>query len=50
MTARLRIAAFFKDRLDARAAAIAACVEEQDWGNLTVSPEAPSLHGQKARP
>jgi hypothetical protein len=39
------------DRLDVRAAAIAACVEENEWGNLTVSPKAPSLgHGQKNRP
>jgi hypothetical protein len=31
-------APFFMDRLDARAAAIAACVEEKIRGNLTVSP------------
>jgi len=36
-------APFFKDRLSARAVAIAACAEEKKRGNLTVSPAAPSL-------
>jgi hypothetical protein len=36
-------APFFKDRLSPRAAEIAAWAEERDWGNLTVSPGAPSL-------
>jgi hypothetical protein len=36
-------APFFKDRLSPRAAAIAACAEETVGGNLTVSPDAPSL-------
>jgi hypothetical protein len=36
-------APFFMNRLDARAPAIPACVEENEWGNLTVSPGAPSL-------
>ncbi len=36
-------APFFKDRLDPRAAEIAACAEEEEGGNLTVSPGAPSL-------
>ena len=36
-------APFFKDRLDPRAAEIAAWAEEQKRGNLTVSPNAPSL-------
>ena len=34
---------FFRDRLTARAAEIAACAEEKGWGNRTVSPAAPSL-------
>jgi hypothetical protein len=34
------------DRLSARAAAIAACAEDQERGNLTVSPEALSLAHQ----
>jgi hypothetical protein len=29
---------FWKVRFDARAAGIAACVEENQWGNLPVSP------------
>jgi hypothetical protein len=42
---------FFRDRLGARAAAIAACAEERERGNLTVSPIAPSLdHGPKVGP
>jgi len=32
----------FRDRLDPRAAEIAAWAEEQEGGNLTVSPDAPS--------
>jgi hypothetical protein len=36
-------APFFRDRLNTRAAAIAACAEEKERGNLTVSPDAPSL-------
>jgi hypothetical protein len=36
-------APFFKDRLGTRAAAIAAWAEENERGNLTVSPDAPSL-------
>jgi hypothetical protein len=44
IVARLRLA-------PARAAAIAACAEEINRGNLTVFPSAPSLdHGRKARP
>jgi hypothetical protein len=35
--------AFFTSRLSPRAAAIAARAEENDRGNLTVSPGAPSL-------
>ena len=34
---------FFRSRLSSRAAAIAARAEEREWGNLTVSPVAPSL-------
>jgi hypothetical protein len=34
---------FFKVLLRARAAEIAACAEEKEGGNLTVSPDAPSL-------
>ena len=34
---------FFRSRLGARGAAIAARAEEKWWGNLTVSPETPSL-------
>ncbi len=37
-------APFFRDRLSPRAAEIAAHAEEKNWGNLTVSPVAPSLH------
>ncbi len=36
-------APFFRDRLSTRAAEIAACAEEKEGGNRTVSPEAPSL-------
>jgi hypothetical protein len=36
-------APFFRDRLNPRAAEIAAWAEEKDWGNRTVSPDAPSL-------
>ena len=36
-------APFFRDRLGARAAEIAARAEEKVWGNLAVSPGAPSL-------
>ena len=44
-------APFFKGRLDPRAAEIAAWAEEEEWGNLTVSPEAPSLaHGAEFAP
>jgi hypothetical protein len=35
-------APFFRDRLSARAARIAACPEEKGWGNLPVFPFAPS--------
>ena len=35
-------APFFMDRLNPRAAEIAAWVEETEWGNLPVSPFAPS--------
>ena len=35
-------ALFFRSRLSARAAEIAACAEEREWGNLPVSPDAPS--------
>jgi hypothetical protein len=35
-------APFFRDRLSARAAEIAACAEEKERGNLPVSPYAPS--------
>jgi hypothetical protein len=35
-------APFFRDRLNPRAAEIAARAEEKERGNLTVSPEAPS--------
>jgi hypothetical protein len=35
-------APFFRDRLDTRAAEIAACGEEKEGGNLPVSPYAPS--------
>jgi hypothetical protein len=35
-------APFFGERLGARAAEIAACSEEEEWGNLPVSPFAPS--------
>jgi hypothetical protein len=39
-------APFFRDRLGARAAEIAACAEENKRGNLPVSPFAPSTaHG-----
>jgi hypothetical protein len=34
---------FFRDRLSPRTAEIAARAEERVWGNLTVSPFAPSL-------
>jgi hypothetical protein len=34
---------FFKDRLNPRAAEIAAWAEENKRGNLTVSPDVPSL-------
>jgi hypothetical protein len=50
MIARLRLAPFFMDRLGTRAAAIAACAAEEEGGNLTVSPSAPSLHGRKTCP
>jgi len=44
-------APFFKDRLSPRAAEIAACAEDGDWGNLKVSPDAPSLdHGPGVGP
>jgi hypothetical protein len=44
-------APFFRDRLSPRAAAIAARAEERVGGNLTVSPEAPSLaHGPESGP
>jgi hypothetical protein len=33
---------FFRSRLSARAAEIAACAEENERGNLPVSPDAPS--------
>jgi hypothetical protein len=36
-------APFFKSRLHLRGAQVAAQVEEGEWGNLTVSPCAPSL-------
>jgi hypothetical protein len=36
-------APLFTDRLGPRAAVIAAWAEENVWGNLTVSPDAPSL-------
>ncbi len=36
-------APFFRDRLDPRAAEIAAWVAEKEGGNRTVSPEAPSI-------
>jgi hypothetical protein len=36
-------APFFRSRLSPRAAEIAAWAEEKQGGNLTVSPEAPSL-------
>ncbi len=36
-------APFFRDRLSPRAAEIAAWAEERKGGNLTVSPDAPSL-------
>jgi len=40
---------FFTLRLSTRAAAIAARAEEKEWGNLTVSPFAPSLaHWQRS--
>jgi hypothetical protein len=43
-------APFFIDRLSTRGAEIAACAEENERGNLTVSPDAPSLaHAQRAR-
>ena len=35
-------APFFRSRLSPRAAQIAAWAEEKEWGNLPVSPEAPS--------
>ena len=42
-------APFFRDRLDPRAAEIAAWAEEKVRGNRTVSPDAPSLaHWAKA--
>jgi hypothetical protein len=34
---------FFRERLNPRAAEIAAWAEEKERGNLTVSPKAPSL-------
>jgi hypothetical protein len=40
-------APFFMDRLNPRAAEIAAWAEENDWGNLSVSPCAPS-HAHRA--
>jgi hypothetical protein len=40
--ARLRLAPFFMDRLNPRAAEIAAWAEENEGGNLSVSPCAPS--------
>ena len=44
-------APFFRGRLSPRAAEIAACAEEKERGNLTVSPDAPSLdHGPEAGP
>jgi hypothetical protein len=44
-------APFFRDRLSARGAAIAASAEEKEWGDLTVSPAAPSLdHRPKVGP
>ena len=35
-------APFFKERLSPRAAEIVAWAEDKDWGNLPVSPNAPS--------
>ena len=44
-------ALFFRDRLGTRAAEIAACAEERVWGNLPVSPFAPSPdHGPRLGP
>jgi len=44
-------APFFRGRLSPRAAEIAARAEEKEWGNLSVSPMAPSLdHGPKVGP
>jgi len=44
-------APFFKPRLSARGAQVAACAEETHGGNLPVSPEAPSpTHGPKVGP
>jgi len=49
--ARLRLDPFFRSRLSPRAAEIAASAEESERGNLTVSPDAPSLAGAlEARP
>ena len=39
---RLELAPFFRDRLNPRAAEIAAWAEENERGNLSVSPCAPS--------
>ena len=41
--ARLRLAPVFRGRLSPRAAEIAAWAKESRRGNLTVSPDAPSL-------
>jgi len=44
-------APFFRGRLSPRAAEIAAWAEEKSRGNLTVSPDAPSLaHGPGVGP
>jgi len=49
--ARLRLAPFFRSRLNPRAAELAAWAEEKEGGNLPVSPQAPSTaHGPKGGP
>jgi hypothetical protein len=47
MVARLRRAPFFRNRLSPRAAEIAPWAEENNRGNLPVSPHAPSPHRPK---
>ncbi len=42
IAARLRLAPFFSDRLDPRAAEIAVCAKEKERGNVPVSPFAPA--------